>query len=112
MQNLRAITIVLALASTSTVHSAEEITFVEHSTSLDISIDSKPFATYVWKDPKILRPYFANIHAASGAQVTRNHPPVEGKDATDHAEMHPGLWLAFGDISGKDFWRNKGTVEH
>ena len=26
--------------------------------------------------------------------------------------MHPGLWLAFGDISGTDFWRNKGVVRH
>ncbi len=26
--------------------------------------------------------------------------------------MHPGLWLAFGDISGNDFWRNKARVKH
>ena len=44
--------------------------------------------------------------------MTRNHPPVEGQDATDHATFHPGLWLAFGDVSGADFWRNKATVKH
>ena len=26
--------------------------------------------------------------------------------------MHPGLWLAFGDISGHDFWRNKARIRH
>jgi hypothetical protein len=27
--------------------------------------------------------------------------------------MHPGLWLAFGDLNGSDFWRNRGPrVEH
>jgi len=26
--------------------------------------------------------------------------------------MHPGLWLAFGEISGEDFWRNKAIVKH
>ena len=26
--------------------------------------------------------------------------------------MHPGLWLAFGDLGGADFWRNKATVQH
>jgi hypothetical protein len=26
--------------------------------------------------------------------------------------MHPGLWLAFGDLGGADFWRNKGKVRH
>ena len=45
-------------------------------------------------------------------QVTRNYPPVGGQDSTDHDTIHPGLWLAFGDISGADFWRNKGVVRH
>ena len=61
---------------------------------------------------RILRPYFCNVHAPGGIQVTRNHPPVAGQDATDHDTMHPGLWLAFGDINGQDFWRNKGRIEH
>jgi len=26
--------------------------------------------------------------------------------------MHPGLWLAFGDLGGADFWRNKARVKH
>jgi hypothetical protein len=52
------------------------------------------------------------MRAPDGTQVTRTHPPVEGVDATDHADMHPGIWLAFGDINGEDFWRNKGTIRH
>jgi hypothetical protein len=69
-------------------------------------------AEFVFKDARILRPYFANVHAPGGVKVTRNHPPVAGVDATDHDTMHPGIWLAFGDISGQDFWRNKGRIEH
>jgi hypothetical protein len=26
--------------------------------------------------------------------------------------MHPGVWLAFGDLSGQDFWRNRATIRH
>ena len=26
--------------------------------------------------------------------------------------MHPGVWLAFGDINGQDFWRNTARIEH
>jgi hypothetical protein len=37
---------------------------------------------------------------------------VPGIDAVDHDTMHPGIWLAFGEISGADFWRNKGRMEH
>jgi hypothetical protein len=75
-------------------------------------LDGEPLAEFVFRDEKILRPYFANIHAPAGGKVTRNHPPVAGVDANDHATMHPGIWLAFGDISGQDFWRNKARIEH
>ncbi|QDU19759.1 SUMF1/EgtB/PvdO family nonheme iron enzyme [Urbifossiella limnaea] len=70
----------------------------------------KPLGEYVWADQRILRPYFANLHGPGGTKVTRNHPPVPGTDAADHDTMHPGLWLGFGDISGVDFWRNRGRV--
>jgi hypothetical protein len=60
----------------------------------------------------VKRPYFSNMRAPGGIAVTRTFPPVEGVDATDHADMHPGIWLGFGDINGEDFWRNKGTIRH
>lgn len=67
---------------------------------------------YVFADPKIQRPYFAQLKTPGGLAVTRNNPPVAGVDATDHDTMHPGIWLAFGDLSGHDFWRNQGRIEH
>ena len=83
-------------------------TFDDH---LVVRVDDQVVANYVWADPSIKRPYFANVRSRSGVQVTRNHPPQK-QDRKDHAEMHPGIWLAFGDINGHDFWRNHGTVEH
>ncbi len=79
---------------------------------LVIAHSRQPVVQYVFRDAKILRPYFANLHAPGGVLVTRHHPPIEGHDTTDHADMHPGLWLGFGDISGTDFWRNQGRIEH
>ena len=35
-----------------------------------------------------------------------------GVDADDHALLHPGLWLAFGDMNGHDSWRLKAKVAH
>jgi len=89
-----------------------ELTFESQADSIVLRVGDEPLATYVLRDPKILRPYFASVHAPGGAQVTRNFPPIPGSDATDHDTMHPGLWMAFGDISGADFWRNKATVRH
>lgn len=91
---------------------SESVAFSQKDGELHVRVGGRPFATYVWADPKVRRPYFAHLHAPNGTRVTRTHPPVEGKDATDHADMHPGLWLAFGDLGGADFWRNKGIVEH
>jgi hypothetical protein len=78
--------------------------------SVAVAIGGKPFATFYYADKTITRPYFAHVHAPNGQQVTRNHPPVEGRDLTDHATFHPGIWMSFGDINGSDYWRIKAPV--
>lgn len=91
---------------------APTFAFETHSDRIAITHGAQPVATFVFRDDHILRPHFANLHTPGGIQVTRSHPPVEGIDATDHDTMHPGLWLAFGDVNGADFWRNKARIEH
>ena len=86
------------------------VSFQQGDGSLQIAIGGQPIAEYVLSDDKILRPYFRHLRTLSGVLVTRNHPPVKGQDLDDHSAMHPGLWLAFGDLDGADFWRNKGRV--
>ncbi|MBX7256694.1 MAG: PmoA family protein [Candidatus Hydrogenedentes bacterium] len=91
-----------------------DVSFVKQTDHLDIRIGDRVVATYVFADPEIPRPYFCNVMTMNGTRVTRNHPPdpVANKDNDDHAGYHPGLWLAFGDINGNDFWRNKARVRH
>ena len=60
-----------------------------------VTVSGKPVATYIHADKKIKRPYFAHVKTRSGIQVTRNHPPIVGKDRKDHDTMHPGIWMAF-----------------
>jgi hypothetical protein len=112
MTRLIAPLIVLVAALPSFAGDEPVVSFTPRKDGLRIDVGGKPFATYVVKDGEIRRPFFAHVHAPSGAQVTRTHPPVEGKDATDHATYHPGLWLAFGDLGGADFWRNRASVRH
>lgn len=88
------------------------IGFEQGEGSIAITVGGERFATYVYRDPNLPRPYFRDVMAAGGVRVTRNHPPIAGKDAVDHPTMHPGIWLAFGDLAGADFWRNKAAVEH
>lgn len=77
-----------------------------------LTIDGAQVAVYVYEDAEISRPYFAHLRAPGAPQVTRNHPPVAGKDRADHPTFHPGLWMSFGDISGNDYWRLAARVEH
>jgi hypothetical protein len=91
---------------------AARVEFTEKPGKVVVTVGGQAVATYVYADPGIPRPYFAHLRAPGGIPVTRNHPPVAGRDATDHATYHPGLWMAFGDLGGADFWRNKARVTH
>ena len=62
----------------------------------------------MFADRAILRPYFTRVHAPSGVQVTRAHPPRPGIDAIDHDTMHPGIWLAFGDLGRRRLLAEQG----
>ncbi len=90
----------------------KQVTINHLDDRLVIQVGGQDFAHYVFRDENIPRPYFAHVKTPSGLPITRTHPPVEGKDATDHATMHPGIWLAFGDLDGDDFWRNKASIRH
>lgn len=73
---------------------------------------NQTIAVFHYQDPKCLRPFFSQATTVTGKQVTRNYPPVSGLDSEDHASMHGGIWLGFGDINSEDFWRNKGRIAH
>jgi len=107
--------IVAALFASALTGRAEDpspFSVTRHDGRLVIRRNDAPVAEFLFDDATIKRPCFANVHAPHGTPVTRTHPPRAGIDAVDHAAMHPGIWLAFGDISGEDFWRTKASIEH
>src|SRR5687767_2732825 len=59
--------------------------------SLDVHLDGRKVATYVFRHANVKRPFFAHVATRGGTQVTRNFPPVKGKDPADHPDMHPGI---------------------
>jgi len=90
------------------------VTLAVREGELDVLIDQKPVAQYIWQDDALPRPYFRQIATPDGIQVSRNYPPdpVADKGNDDHPNFHPGAWLAFGEAGGADFWRNKAVVRH
>ena len=79
---------------------------------MPIKIGDQQVAVYFYQDDEISRPFFAHLRAPGAPQVSRNHPPIAGKDRSDHGTFHPGLWMSFGDISGNDYWRLAAPVKH
>jgi hypothetical protein len=90
---------------------ADELTWQRAEGRILLRQGAGPLMTFVWRDPRIPRPYLTDWHTADGYRLTRPCPPVEGIDATDHETMHPGIWLSFSGLSGQDFWRNKKETQ-
>lgn len=90
---------------------ASDVTFESQPDRVEVLVRGRRCATYVYQDDQISRPYWCNVLSPSGRPVTRPLPIPPGELA-DHPEMHPGLWMAFGDLSGHDYWRLKAPVKH
>ena len=90
---------------------SQEFRLERHADRVNIFHGKQPVAVYVFSDREILRPYLAHLKTPGGIQSSRNHPPLKADDQ-DHATMHPGIWMAFGDLNGLDFWRNRAKVNN
>jgi hypothetical protein len=104
--------LLLALALVPNLYAQSDLQFVTGKHEIIAKLGDQPIFHYVFQDPKIRRPYFAHIKTPSGIQVSRSHPPQKGVDRDDHPDMHPGIWLSFGDLNGNDYWRLKAPTKH
>jgi hypothetical protein len=89
---------------------SKELDFSPNGHRVKVVYGGIVLAEYVQDDPAVSHPYWHTFRTLSGIQVTRNHPPVASQDRDDHSGLHTGAWLAFGDVSGHDFWRLKAKV--
>lgn len=88
----------------------QTVSFKQSPGRIDIVVGGQHFASYVYNDEKVPRPYFANVREQHGIKVTRNHPPQEDDDR-DHPH-HTGIFFTFGDLNGTDYWHLKGKCLH
>jgi len=70
-----------------------------------VLLDGRPVAAYCYA-PELAKPYIAPLCLPSGRALTR---PVDGSVSVDHPH-HQGLFFAYGDVNGVDFWGNRGTL--
>jgi Methane oxygenase PmoA len=86
-----------------------QVTPNEAQRRVDITIDGKPFTSYIWPTT-LKKPTLYPLRTAKGTIVTRGFPlePRKG-ERVDHPH-HVGLWLNHGDVNGLDFWNNSDAI--
>jgi hypothetical protein len=89
--------------------SGVEVKVNETAKRVDITIDGKPFTSYIWPST-LKKPVLYPLRTAKGALVTRGFPldPRPG-ERVDHPH-HVGLWLNHGNVNGLDFWNNSDAI--
>lgn len=82
----------------------------EPARRVDVSIDGKPFAAYVWPTT-LAKPVLYPLRTAKGTVVTRGYPlePRPG-ERVDHPH-HTGLWFNYGNVNDFDFWNNSDAIK-
>ena len=77
-------------------------------TTLDITIDGKPFTTYRFvetpDDPGWHRPYFYPVLMPGDVEITADRYRQTLHDATPEHPWHRSVWVGFGDVNGVDHW--------
>src|SRR5688572_7930756 len=86
-----------------------EVKVNEAARRVDVTIDGRPFTSYIWPD-SLKKPVLYPIRTAKGTLVTRGFPldPRAG-ERIDHPH-HVGLWFNYGDVNGIDFWNNSDAI--
>ncbi len=82
----------------------------EDQRRVDITIDGKPFTSYIWPTT-LKKPVLYPLIDDEGITVTRGFPlnPQPG-ERVDHPH-HAGLWFNYGNVNGFDFWNNSDAIK-
>lgn len=77
---------------------------------VDITIDGKPFTSYIWP-ATLKKPVLYPLIDADGVTLTRGYPlePRPG-ERVDHPH-HAGLWFNYAKVNGFDFWNNSEAIK-
>jgi hypothetical protein len=82
----------------------------EKDQRVDITIDGKPFTSYIWPST-LKKPVLFPLRTAKGTVITRGYPleprPAERSDHPHHA----GLWFNYENVNGFDFWNNSDAIK-
>jgi hypothetical protein len=81
----------------------------EQARRVDVSIDGKPFTSYIWPTT-LKKPVLYPLRTARGTVITRGYPLEQRPgERIDHPH-HAGLWFNYENVNGLDFWNNSDAI--
>lgn len=87
-----------------------EITPNESARRIDVTVDGKPFTSYIYPET-LKKPSLWPIRSAKGTLITRGFPmEPRPRERTDHPHQ-VGLWFNHGDVNGFDFWGHSDATK-
>jgi hypothetical protein len=86
-----------------------EVVTHEDQRRVDITVDGKPFTSYIYPTT-VKKPTLYPLRSAAGAVVTRGWPlePRPG-ERVDHPHQ-VGMWFTHENVNGLDFWNNSDAI--
>ncbi len=93
-------------------HPPDRVSIVvnEQARTVDVSIDGKPFTSYIWPTT-LKKPVLYPLRTAKGTIVTRGFPLEQRPgERVDHPH-HVGLWFNYESVNGIDFWNNSDAIK-
>jgi hypothetical protein len=86
------------------------LTVHEQSRRVDVSIDGRPFTSYIWPTT-LKKPVLYPLRTDKGTIVTRGYPLEQRPgERVDHPH-HAGLWFNYEDVNGIDFWNSSDAIK-
>ena len=77
---------------------------------VDITIDGRPFTSYLWPT-SLKKPVLFPLITDDGVTVTRGYPlEPQPHERVDHPH-HAGMWFNYGNVNGFDFWNNSDAIK-
>jgi hypothetical protein len=86
------------------------VTENEAAHRVDITVDGKPFTSYLWSTNQ-RKPLLYPLITPDGTTVSRGYPfAMRPGERVDHPH-HAGLWFNYSNVNGFDFWNNSDAID-
>ncbi len=97
----------VAVLTSSNAFAADHVSITQHPTTLTITINDAPFATYNFADD-LPKPFLLPVQSAAGVVINRS---LNDESDADHPH-HKGMWNAIDEVNEVKFWAEKGPIKN